>query len=109
MAKQKSKQRKTARAPGGKSTTKKLPAGKSPNESRIRKTAKPRDSKQAKLIALLERPEGATIDDLMKATGWQAHSVRGVMSGALKKRLGLTITSEKGENGRTYRVAARAA
>jgi hypothetical protein len=66
------------------------------------------ESKQARLIALLERPEGATIDGLMKATGWQAHSVRGVISGTLKKRFGLTITSEKGGAGRVYRIASNA-
>jgi len=65
-----------------------------------------RESKQTKLIALLERPEGASIAELMKATGWQAHSVRGVMSGALKKRLGLTITSENGDGGRVYCIAS---
>ncbi len=63
-----------------------------------------RESKQANLIARLEQPAGATIADLMKVTGWQAHSVRGVMSGALKKRLGLTITSEKGDGDRVYRI-----
>jgi hypothetical protein len=63
-----------------------------------------RESKQAKLIALLQRPSGATIADLVAATGWQVHSVRGVMSGALKKRLGLTITSEKGDGDRVYRI-----
>jgi hypothetical protein len=64
-----------------------------------------RESKQARLIALLQRPNGATIADLVAMTGWQVHSVRGVMSGALKKRLGLTITSEKGDGGRVYRIA----
>ena len=56
------------------------------------------------LIALLKRPEGATIETMVAATGWQAHSVRGAMSGALKKKLGLTISSEKTEGGRTYRI-----
>ena len=52
-------------------------------------------SKQAKLIKLLERPGGASIDEMTKATGWQRHSIRGMMSGVLKKRLGLSIASEK--------------
>ena len=56
------------------------------------------------VVTLLRRPGGAQIADLMAATGWQAHSVRGAMSGALKKKLGLTITSEKTDAGRTYRV-----
>lgn len=63
-------------------------------------------SKQATLIKLLERPSGASIDEMTKATGWQRHSIRGMMSGVLKKRLGLSITSEKEERGRIYRIAA---
>jgi len=63
-------------------------------------------TKQAKLLELLRRPEGATIAQLVKATGWQPHTVRGALAGALKKRLGLAITSEKPEDGeRVYRVA----
>jgi len=61
-------------------------------------------SKQAKVIDLLRRSQGASIEEMMKATGWQAHSVRGVMSGALKKKLGLTITSAKEKRGRIYRI-----
>jgi hypothetical protein len=63
------------------------------------------DTKQAQLIAMLRRPEGATIAQIVEATGWQPHTVRGAFAGALKKRLGLTVTSEKVEGGqRTYRV-----
>ncbi|MDY0039819.1 MAG: DUF3489 domain-containing protein [Desulforhabdus sp.] len=65
-----------------------------------------KDSKQAILINLLERPEGASLDEMAKATGWQKHSVRGVMSGVLKKRLGRSIASEKGERGQIYRMVA---
>lgn len=62
-------------------------------------------SKQAKLIELLRRAPGASLSEMQKATGWQAHSVRGVMSGALKKKLGLSITSRKDESGeRRYRI-----
>ena len=64
------------------------------------------ESKQATLIKLLSRPGGATIDEMAEATGWQRHSVRGMMSGVLKKRLGLSIASEKEERGRIYRIAA---
>ena len=56
------------------------------------------------LINLLRRPGGARIEDLIAATGWQAHSVRGAISGAVKKKLGLTVTSEKTEAGRVYRI-----
>ena len=63
-------------------------------------------TKQALLVGLLDRPEGATIDEIIAATGWQPHTVRGAFAGALKKRLGLTITSEKREGrGRVYRFA----
>jgi hypothetical protein len=64
-------------------------------------------SKQAKLVELLRHAKGASIAEMVKATGWQAHSVRGVMSGVLKKRLSLTITSTKEELGRVYRVAGK--
>jgi hypothetical protein len=70
------------------------------------KNKKRGECKQATLITLLERPCGATIDEMAKATGWQRHSIRGMMSGVLKKRLGLSIASEKEERGRVYRIAA---
>ena len=57
------------------------------------------------LIGLLRRPDGAQIEELVAATGWQAHSVRGAISGSLKKKLGLIVTSTKTEAGRVYRVA----
>jgi len=63
------------------------------------------DSKQALVISLLQRPEGATIAQIMEATGWQQHTVRGTLAGTLKKRLGLTITSAKEAGGqRVYRI-----
>lgn len=63
-------------------------------------------SKQAAMIALLQRPQGTTIDELTEATGWQRHSVHGVISGVLRKKLGLNIASETGATGRTYRIVA---
>ena len=63
-------------------------------------------SKQDTLIEMLKRPDGATIVEIAEALGWQPHTVRGAMAGALKKKLGLTILSEKVEGrGRVYRVA----
>lgn len=63
-------------------------------------------TKQAALIAMLRAPEGATIEEITAATGWQAHTVRGAIAGALKKKLGLDVTSEKVEGrGRVYRIA----
>jgi len=65
-------------------------------------------TKQALLIDLLKRKRGASIEEIVEATGWQAHSVRGAISGALKKKLGLTVSSEKVDRrGRIYRIAGR--
>ena len=70
--------------------------------------AKPRtrdNSKQAEVIRMLQRPEGATIGQICTATGWQAHTVRGTFAGAFKKKLGLTIVSDKPQGGeRVYRI-----
>ena len=67
-----------------------------------------RPSKQDEVIAMLRRPEGATADEVARATGWQRHTVRGVFSGTLKKKFGLTLASAKKERGRVYRVAGPA-
>lgn len=71
------------------------------------KERKPREgTKQQQMIDLLRRPNGATLAEIVEATGWQQHTIRGAMAGALKKKLGLTITSEKDEaRGRVYRIA----
>ena len=73
------------------------------------KEAKPRtreNSKQATVIQMLQRPEGATITQICSATGWLPHTVRGTFAGAFKKKLGLVLTSEKAQGGdRIYRVA----
>ena len=60
--------------------------------------------KLGEVIRLLRRPGGVQIAELMAATGWQAHSVRGAISGAVKKTYGHTVSSEKTEAGRTYRI-----
>ena len=67
-----------------------------------------RPSKQDAVIAMLRRPEGATVDEVASATGWQRHTVRGVFSGTLKKKLGLSLASAKEERGRVYRIGAAA-
>jgi len=87
------------------------PAKKAPKGRTKREVAKPKvardGSKTTKILDLLKRPGGATSKDLMKATGWLPHSVRGFLSGTVRKKLGLTVTSTKGENGeRTYSVEA---
>ena len=64
------------------------------------------NSKQAQVIAMLKRPEGATIAQICEATSWQAHTVRGTFAGAFKKKLGLDITSTKDQGAeRVYRIA----
>ena len=63
-------------------------------------------SKQDAVIAMLRRPEGATVDEVASATGWQRHTVRGIFSGTLKKKLRLTLASAQEERGRVYRIAA---
>ena len=81
-------------------------AADSPAEDAAPKPRTPREgTKQAKLIAMLRAESGATIEEIVAALDWQAHTARGAMSGALKKKLGLTITSEKVEGrGRVYAI-----
>ena len=65
------------------------------------------NSKQAQVLAMLRRPEGATLAQICACTGWQQHTVRGTFAGAFKKKLGLTIDSSKEAGGeRVYRIAA---
>ena len=64
-----------------------------------------RPTKQDVVIAMLRQPEGATVDEVASVTGWQHHTVRGVFSGTLKKKLGLTLASATEERGRVYRIA----
>lgn len=67
----------------------------------------PRVTKQSTVIAMLQRPEGATIAQICTATGWQAHTVRGTFAGAFKKKLGLQITSQKVQGSeRVYHLQA---
>jgi len=69
-------------------------------------SAAKRPSKQDAVIAMLQRPEGATVDEVASAMGWQRHTVRGLFSGALKKKLRLTLASATEARGRVYRVTA---
>lgn len=87
-----------------------------PKKAKATKEAKPKDdatgpkgaregSKKAIVLDMLKRPAGATLADIMSATGWQAHSVRGFISGSLSKKMGISVESFKSESGdRAYRV-----
>ena len=69
-------------------------------------TAKPvRGAKTDTVIAMLSRPQGASIDELMAATSWQRHSVRGALAGAVRKKLGAAVTSEVADGVRRYRTS----
>ncbi|MBA3973364.1 MAG: hypothetical protein C0504_03990 [Candidatus Solibacter sp.] len=89
-----------------------------PKKAKATKEAKPKDdatghtetregSKKAIVLDLLKRPEGASLADIQSATGWQPHSVRGFISGALGKKMGLTVESIKTDAGRFYRIATK--
>jgi len=89
----------------GKAGKKASAAKKAPKAAK--ETATRDGSKAAKVLDLLKRPDGSTLAELMKATGWQAHSVRGFLSGTVSKKLGLAVASAKVEDGeRTYSIKA---
>ena len=83
--------------------TKSTKSQKSPRTSKVRRSATDGTTKLQIILDLLARDSGAALDDLCKATGWQRHSVRGAMAGTLKRK-GHTITTQKTDGVRTYRL-----
>lgn len=106
----KSARRKTATSAGHKaaSSRTKAPGATSP-APRATTHNQRANTKQAKVIAMLRAPAGATVDAMMRATGWQQHSVRGFLAGVVRKKLGLDLMSKPSESGRVYRINDRTA
>jgi hypothetical protein len=97
--------RKTASKPSAKKAAQpRKPSGmpKAPKTKPVQR--KRQGTKIETLLALLRKPEGTTVDEMAKATGWQAHSVRGCLSGAIKKKMGLKVLAERKEDGTRYAI-----
>lgn len=102
------KSRTPKRAPDVRSATAATRSAPARSTTKTKASVARRGTKTAKILALLQRPDGASISELKKATGWQAHSLRGFFSGVLKNKLKLRVTSTKRQDGeRSYRVRSK--
>jgi hypothetical protein len=99
MTKAKSKPKPAPRSAARKTSKSKRRAGASSPKTTAR-----RDTKHARIIAMLRAPAGATLAAIKTATGWQPHSVRGFLAGVVRKKLGLNLVSKQTEKGRIYRI-----
>jgi hypothetical protein len=112
MTKAKSKRKPTSRANETKRKAVHLKPVTKPAAYQQPQSAQPtarRESKKARIIAMLRTPGGATIEAMARAAKWQPHSVRGFLAGVVRKKLGLTLVSADGENGRVYQITDRMA
>ena len=123
MTKAKSKRKPVSRANDGKTKVRKsvrrtparkagqlIPVTRPAPHQQPRSASQPtarRQSKKARIIAMLQTADGATVEAMARATEWQPHSVRGFLAGVDRKKLGLTLVSAAGENGRVYRITDR--
>jgi hypothetical protein len=93
-------------APANAKATKKAMKGKGAPKGKQKPKGVRGGSKTAEVLEMIKRPKGASLAEIMKATGWQAHSIRGFVSGTLGKKMGLTVESAKREDGaRVYSIA----
>ena len=89
-------------------TARQGPSDKSARASKPKAAVAPKLGKIDKIIAMMRRPKGASINDLTKVTAWQVHSVRGAISGSIRNKLGLNVVSEKFGDVRLYRITDKA-
>jgi len=101
MTKSKSKPKAATRSTGRRAVK---PAPRKRSAAVSPRPAVGRDTKHARIIAMLRKPAGATIAAIMTATEWQQHSVRGFLAGVIRKKLGLNLVSEQTDKGRVYRI-----
>ena len=118
MTKAKSKRKPASRKNNSKAKTRNSVKQTTPHVTKPADIQRPRfasqptalcESKTAHIIAMLQAPSGATIEAMARAAKWQPHSVRGFLAGVVRKKLGLTLVSADGENGRVYRITDRTA